>query len=46
MTHPGVLSSTPWDILLFALVLAVEPGVVRLIETRLPWMNGRMKRSK
>ena len=25
----------------FAMVLAAEPGVVRLIETRLPWMNGR-----
>ena len=46
MMYPGVLGSTPWDILLFALVLAVEPGVVRLIETRLPWMNGRKKRSK
>ena len=46
MMYPGVLGSTPWDILLLALVLAVEPGVVRLIETRLPWMNGRKKRSK
>lgn len=46
MMYPGVLGSMPWDILLFALVLAVEPGLVRLIETRLPWMNGRKKRSK
>ena len=46
MAYPGVLSAAPWDILLFALVLAVEPGVVWLIETRLPWMNGRKKRSK
>lgn len=46
MMYPGVLGSTPWDILLFAMVLAVEPGVVGLIETRLPWMNGRKKRSK
>ena len=46
MAYPGVLSAAPWDILLFALVLAVEPGVVWLIETRLPWMNGRKRRTK
>ena len=43
--HPGILSGAPWDIMLLAVVLAVEVWVVRLIETRLPWINGK-KREK
>lgn len=46
MIYPGVSGSMPRDILLLVLVLAMEPGVVWLIETRLPWINGRKRRSK
>lgn len=38
---PGILGNAPWDILTLAAVLVVEVGVVRLIENRLPWMNGK-----
>lgn len=39
--YPGVLGQGPWDMLLLAVVLALEVWVVRFIEKYLPWMNGK-----
>lgn len=38
--YPGLFLRNPWDLWLFVIVMVIEVGVVWLIESYAPWMNG------